>query len=100
MHDARVLALKAGNKLHAIEGDWPMMIVEPVPAEDWSAFAQRIRMLEPNRLIDIGSAFWIGNGADTGLLLLAPCRRQGIRGFKNEHRATQIRKFSPSFCDH
>jgi hypothetical protein len=40
--------LRAGGKLHVIEGDWPMMIVEPVPAEDWSAFVQRIRMLEPN----------------------------------------------------
>ncbi len=29
--------LKFGGKLHAIEGDWPMMIVEPVPTKDWAA---------------------------------------------------------------
>jgi ubiquinone/menaquinone biosynthesis C-methylase UbiE len=29
--------LRPAGKLHAIEGDWPMMIVEPVPAKDWSA---------------------------------------------------------------
>lgn len=29
--------LQPTGKLHAIEGDWSMMIVEPVPAEDWSA---------------------------------------------------------------
>lgn len=28
--------LRPGGKVHAIEGDWPMMIVEPVPAEHWS----------------------------------------------------------------
>ncbi|WP_108880867.1 methyltransferase domain-containing protein [Anderseniella sp. Alg231-50] len=29
--------LKAEGKVHAIEGDWPMMIVEPVPTETWAA---------------------------------------------------------------
>lgn len=29
--------LKSGGKLHAIEGDWPMMIVEPIPTKDWAA---------------------------------------------------------------
>jgi len=29
--------LKAGGRLHAIEGDWPMMVVEPVPSKDWIA---------------------------------------------------------------
>jgi len=29
--------LRAGGKLHAIEGDWPMMVVEPVPSKDWAA---------------------------------------------------------------
>ena len=29
--------LRPHGKLHAIEGDWPMMVIEPVPAEDWSA---------------------------------------------------------------
>lgn len=29
--------LRPGGKVHAIEGDWPMMILEPVPAADWSA---------------------------------------------------------------
>jgi ubiquinone/menaquinone biosynthesis C-methylase UbiE len=29
--------LRPVGKLHAIEGDWPMMVVEPVPAADWSA---------------------------------------------------------------
>jgi len=29
--------LQPAGKLHAIEGDWPMMIAEPVPTEDWSA---------------------------------------------------------------
>jgi len=27
---------KCGGKLHdAIEGDWPMMVIEPVPSKDW-----------------------------------------------------------------
>jgi ubiquinone/menaquinone biosynthesis C-methylase UbiE len=30
-------ALRAAGELHAIEGDWPMMVVEPVPAAEWSA---------------------------------------------------------------
>ncbi|MGI9423821.1 MAG: methyltransferase domain-containing protein [Hyphomicrobiaceae bacterium] len=29
--------LKPGGIAHAIEGDWPMMIVEPVPSDDWAA---------------------------------------------------------------
>src|SRR5262245_2660743 len=29
--------LKAGGKLHTIEGGWPMMIIELVPAKDWAA---------------------------------------------------------------
>ena len=31
--------LRAGGKLHTIEGDWPMMVIEPVPAKDWAALA-------------------------------------------------------------
>lgn len=27
--------LRPGGKLHAIEGDWPMMVAEPVPARTW-----------------------------------------------------------------
>jgi ubiquinone/menaquinone biosynthesis C-methylase UbiE len=29
--------LRPTGKVHAIEGDWPMMVVEPVPSPDWSA---------------------------------------------------------------
>lgn len=29
--------LRPGGKVHTIEGDWPMMVLEPVPAADWSA---------------------------------------------------------------
>jgi ubiquinone/menaquinone biosynthesis C-methylase UbiE len=29
--------LRAGGRVHAIEGDWPMMVVEPVPSKDWAA---------------------------------------------------------------
>lgn len=29
--------LRPDGKLHAIEGDWPMMVVEPVPSETWRA---------------------------------------------------------------
>jgi ubiquinone/menaquinone biosynthesis C-methylase UbiE len=29
--------LRTGGKLHAIEGDWPTMFVEPVPSEAWAA---------------------------------------------------------------
>jgi ubiquinone/menaquinone biosynthesis C-methylase UbiE len=29
--------LRPSGKIHAIEGDWPMMVVEPVPAAEWSA---------------------------------------------------------------
>jgi len=29
--------LRAGGKLHTIEGDWPMMVIEPVPSKDWAA---------------------------------------------------------------
>src|SRR6516165_9035888 len=28
--------LKAGAKAHIIEGDWPMMVVEPIPSKDWA----------------------------------------------------------------
>ena len=28
--------LRAGGKLHTIEGDWPMMVIEPVPSRDWA----------------------------------------------------------------
>ncbi|MDH3700603.1 MAG: methyltransferase domain-containing protein [Alphaproteobacteria bacterium] len=31
--------LKPGGKAHAIEGDWPMMVVEPVPTKDWCSLA-------------------------------------------------------------
>lgn len=27
--------LRPGRKMHAIEGDWPMMVVEPVPTKTW-----------------------------------------------------------------
>lgn len=30
-------ALSTDGRVHAIEGDWPMMIVEPVPAQTWAA---------------------------------------------------------------
>ena len=29
--------LKPGGKVHTIEGDWQMMVLEPVPAADWAA---------------------------------------------------------------
>jgi len=29
--------LRAGGRVHAIEGDWPMMVIEPVPSKDWAA---------------------------------------------------------------
>ena len=29
--------VKIGGKVHAIEGDWPMMVIEPVPSADWVA---------------------------------------------------------------
>lgn len=32
--------LKVGGKVHAIEGDWPMMIVEPVPTETWATLVR------------------------------------------------------------
>jgi ubiquinone/menaquinone biosynthesis C-methylase UbiE len=28
--------LRVGGKLHTIEGDWPMMVIEPVPSKDWA----------------------------------------------------------------
>jgi len=28
--------LKPGGKAHIIEGDWPMMVVEPIPSKDWA----------------------------------------------------------------
>jgi ubiquinone/menaquinone biosynthesis C-methylase UbiE len=30
--------LRPGGRVHAIEGDWPMMVVEPVPTKAWEAF--------------------------------------------------------------
>ena len=30
--------LRTDGKVHAIEGDWPMMVVEPVPTKIWNAF--------------------------------------------------------------
>ena len=30
--------LRTDGKVHAVEGDWPMMIVEPVPSKNWAAF--------------------------------------------------------------
>jgi ubiquinone/menaquinone biosynthesis C-methylase UbiE len=32
--------LTAGGKVHAIEGDWPMMVIEPVRFEDWAALVK------------------------------------------------------------
>ena len=29
--------LRNGGKFHAIEGDWPMMVAEPIPAKTWTA---------------------------------------------------------------
>ena len=29
--------LRSAGKLHAIEGDWPMMVIEPAPTADWAA---------------------------------------------------------------
>ena len=29
-------ALRDGGKVHAIEGDWPMMVAEPIPAKTWA----------------------------------------------------------------
>ena len=29
--------LRPDGKLHVIEGDWPLMVIEPVPEADWSA---------------------------------------------------------------
>ena len=29
--------LRASGRVHAIEGDWPMMVIEPVPSKDWAA---------------------------------------------------------------
>lgn len=29
--------LKPGGIAHAIDGDWPMMVVEPLPTDDWAA---------------------------------------------------------------
>src|SRR5262249_35726122 len=29
--------IRPDGRLHAIEGDWPMMVVEPVAAADWTA---------------------------------------------------------------
>lgn len=28
-------ALRPGGRMHAIEGDWPMMVVEPIPTAEW-----------------------------------------------------------------
>lgn len=36
LHECRRV-LRPSGKLHAIEGDWPMMVIEPIPARDWSA---------------------------------------------------------------
>ena len=32
--------LRPGGKVHAIEGDWPMMIVEPVPSMTWACLVE------------------------------------------------------------
>jgi ubiquinone/menaquinone biosynthesis C-methylase UbiE len=32
--------LKSGGRVHAIEGDWPMMVVEPIPSKDWNTFIE------------------------------------------------------------
>lgn len=32
--------LRPGGRFHAVEGDWPMMVAEPVAAADWAAFAE------------------------------------------------------------
>lgn len=44
--------LKEGGKAHAIEGDWLMMAVEPVPAAEWNAFV--LAASHACRLPDIG----------------------------------------------
>jgi ubiquinone/menaquinone biosynthesis C-methylase UbiE len=37
MRRERRRVLRPAGKLHAIEGDWPMMVVEPAPGPEWSA---------------------------------------------------------------
>jgi len=32
--------LRPGGKVHAIEGDWPMMVAEPIPAGVWTALTE------------------------------------------------------------
>lgn len=32
--------VRDGGKVHAIEGDWPMMVAEPVPSKKWSALVE------------------------------------------------------------
>jgi len=34
--------LKPGGVAHAIEGDWPMMVVEPVPTHDWAQMVDAV----------------------------------------------------------
>ncbi|WP_417519485.1 methyltransferase domain-containing protein [Minwuia sp.] len=43
--------LRPDGLAHAIEGDWGMMIVEPVPADAWQALLQSARWAWPNALI-------------------------------------------------
>lgn len=43
--------LKPGGLAHAIEGDWGMMVVEPVPEADWQKLLTSSRWAWPNALI-------------------------------------------------
>jgi ubiquinone/menaquinone biosynthesis C-methylase UbiE len=43
--------LRPGGLAHAIEGDWGMMIVEPVPEDDWQVLLRSSRWAWPNALI-------------------------------------------------
>lgn len=43
--------LKPGGLVHAIEGDWGMMMVEPVPEDDWQRLLRSARWAWPHPLI-------------------------------------------------
>jgi hypothetical protein len=62
--------LRVGGKLHTIEGDWPMMVIEPVPSKDWGALVDAAS--HACRTSDIGRKLY-------GLMVRAGFSEMGVR---------------------
>src|SRR5262245_41199560 len=52
--------LRAGGRVHAIEGDWPIMVVEPVPSKNWAALVAGLPAIGFEQIGGRGQHVWNG----------------------------------------